>query len=72
MKTSGYSNADIAAIVDEAKLIAVVNGKEDGEASERAVRKEYLLEALTMVETSITKEYLESTKKFMERYKVRK
>ncbi len=72
MKTSGYSNADIAAIVDEAKLTAVVNNDPDGEVCERTVCKDHLLNALKMVETSITKEYLESTKKFMERYKVRK
>ncbi len=72
MKTSGYSNADIAAIVDEAKLTAVVNNDPGGEVCERAVCKDHLLNALKMVETSITKEYLESTKAFMERYKVRK
>ncbi|MCK4757057.1 MAG: AAA family ATPase [Thermoplasmata archaeon] len=70
MKTSGYSNADIAAIVDEAKLIAVVNDKE--KTARRAVSRDHLLRALDMVETSITEEYVESSKAFMDHYKVRK
>ena len=72
MKTSGFSSADIAAIVDEAKLSAVVNNKDDGVVCERAVCKDHLLTALGMVETSITKEYLNSSKSFMDHYKVRK
>jgi SpoVK/Ycf46/Vps4 family AAA+-type ATPase len=67
--TDAYSAADIAAIVDEAKLMTVINFK-SGEL--RAVTKKELVSAVERVESSITPEDLESSHAFMKTYKVRK
>jgi transitional endoplasmic reticulum ATPase len=67
--TDSYSAADIAAIVDEAKLMTVINYKA-GEL--RAVTKKELVGAIERVESSITPEDLESAHAFMKTYKVRK
>ena len=64
-----YSSADIAAVVDEAKLMAVINAN-DG--SGRAVSRDNLKRALERVESSITPEDLDSAQNFMKVYKVRK
>ncbi|MDO9537836.1 MAG: AAA family ATPase, partial [Thermoplasmata archaeon] len=68
-KSDNYSSADIAAAVDEAKLMAVINAKDD---TERFVTKEHLFSALERVESSITPEDLESSANFMKVYKARK
>jgi len=67
-KTDGFSSADIAAIVDEAKLMAVINCQD---ASTRAVSRNDLLNALNRVEGSISPEDLDSSANFMKTYKVR-
>jgi transitional endoplasmic reticulum ATPase len=68
-KSDNYSSADIAAVVDEAKLMAVINATD---ITKRVVSKELLLDALERVESSITPEDLESALGFMKVYKARK
>ena len=68
-KSEHYSNADIAAVVDEAKLMAIINTP-NGE--KRVVTADNLLSALERVESSITPEDLDSAQNFMKVYKVRK
>lgn len=68
-KTDGYSANDIEAIVDEAKLMAVVG---NAECDTREVEKDNLLKALALVETSIRPEYMASAEQFMKTFKVRK
>jgi len=68
-RSEGYSSADIAAVVDEAKLIAVINGKA---GTKRLLTKENLLSAISRLESSITPEDLESAQNFMKVYKVKK
>jgi SpoVK/Ycf46/Vps4 family AAA+-type ATPase len=68
-RTEGYSSADLAAVVDEAKLIAVMNGKA---GSKRLLTKDNLLHALDRVESSITPEDMESSLTFMKDYKVKR
>lgn len=67
-ETDGFSSADIAAVVDEAKLMAVINCTD---ATCRAVSKDDLTNALRRVEGSITPEDMDSSKTFMKVYKVR-
>ena len=67
--SENYSSADIAAVVDEAKLMAVINAPD---ASKRAVTNNDLLSALDRVESSVTPEDLESSMNFMKVYKARK
>jgi transitional endoplasmic reticulum ATPase len=67
--TDGYSSADIAAIVDEAKLIAVINGRP---GQKRMVSMKELVHAVDRVESSITPEDMESVQNFMKAYKVKK
>jgi SpoVK/Ycf46/Vps4 family AAA+-type ATPase len=67
-KTDGFSSADIAAIVDEAKLMAVINCED---AARRAVSRIDLMNALKRVEGSISLEDLDSSTTFMKTYKVR-
>ncbi len=68
-KSDDYSNADIAAVVDEAKLMAVINTPN---GQKRVVKAENLINALERVENSITPEDLDSAQNFMKVYKVRK
>ena len=68
-QTDGYSANDIEAIVDEAKLMAVVNNEE---SATKEVDKDNLLEALALVETSIMSEYIDSAEQFMKTFKVRR
>jgi transitional endoplasmic reticulum ATPase len=68
-RSDGYSSADIAAIVDEAKLMAVINATD---ITKRAVSREHLLSALDRVESSVTPEDIESAMSFMKVYKTRK
>ncbi|MDD4307499.1 MAG: AAA family ATPase [Thermoplasmata archaeon] len=68
-RSEHYSSADIAAVVDEAKLMAVINAKD---ASKRAVSRDDLLNALERVESSISPEDLDSSMNFMKVYKARK
>jgi len=68
-KSEDYSNADIAAVVDEAKLMAIINTPN---GKERVVSARNLLDALDRVESSITPEDLDSAQNFMKVYKVRK
>ena len=68
-KSEDYSNADIAAVVDEAKLMAVINTPN---GHDRLVTAENLRVALERVESSITPEDLDSAQNFMKVYKVRK
>ncbi len=68
-KTEDYSNADIAAVVDEAKLIAVINTPN---GQRRVVTAKSLLSAVERVESSLTPEDLDSAQNFMKVYKVRK
>jgi SpoVK/Ycf46/Vps4 family AAA+-type ATPase len=68
-RSENYSSADIAAIVDEAKLMAVINAPD---VSKRAVSKDNLVGALERVESSISPEDLESSMNFMKVYKARK
>lgn len=67
-ETDGFSNADIAAVVDEAKLMAVINCTD---ATCREVSKDDLTNALKRVEGSITPEDMDSANTFMKVYKVR-
>ncbi len=67
-KTDGFSSADIAAVVDEAKLMADINCKD---MSDRVVSKNDLINALKRIEGSITPEDLDSSNTFMKVYKVR-
>jgi transitional endoplasmic reticulum ATPase len=67
--SDNYSSADIAAVVDEAKLMAVINATD---ITKRAVSKEHLMSAIERVESSITPEDLESALNFMKVYKARK
>jgi len=64
-----YSNADIAAVVDEAKLMAIINTPN---GHNRLVTAENLHKALRRVESSITPEDLDSAQNFMKVYKARK
>jgi transitional endoplasmic reticulum ATPase len=68
-KSDNYSSADIAAVVDEAKLMAVINATD---ITKRAVSREHLMSAIERVESSITPEDLESAMNFMKVYKARK
>jgi len=68
-RSDNYSSADIAAVVDEAKLMAVINAPD---ASKRAVCRDHLFNALERVESSISPEDLESSMNFMKVYKARK
>ncbi len=68
-RSENYSSADIAAVVDEAKLMAVINAHDN---SKRVVTKEHLFKALERVESSISPEDLESSMNFMKVYKARK
>ena len=68
-KSEDYSNADIAAVVDEAKLMAIINTPN---GQDRLVSAENLRVALERVESSITPEDLDSAQNFMKVYKVRK
>lgn len=68
-KSEDYSNADIAAVVDEAKLMAIINTPN---GKKRVVTAQNLLNALERVESSITPEDLDSAQNFMKVYKVRK
>jgi len=67
--SDNYSSADIAAIVDEAKLMAVINATD---LANRVVSRGHLMNALERVESSITPEDLESASNFMKVYKARK
>jgi transitional endoplasmic reticulum ATPase len=77
-RTEGYSGADIAAVVDEAKLIAIrervaeeKKAAETGQAlpqGQFGVKMEHLLEALTRIKPSITPETIEWCKSFIEAY----
>jgi SpoVK/Ycf46/Vps4 family AAA+-type ATPase len=77
-RTEGYSGADIAAIVDEGKLIAIrervadeKKAIESGQALPQGafgVKMEHLLEALTRIKPSITPETIEWCKSFIEAY----
>ncbi len=72
-KTEAYSSADIASIVDEAKLLAigtVSNKKKDYMESvgEYGVKMEHLLEALSKTNSSISPETLEWSKDFIKTY----
>lgn len=77
-RTEGYSGADIAAIVDEGKLIAIrervadeKKAIETGQALPQGafgVKMEHLLEALTRIKPSITPETIEWCKSFIEAY----
>jgi SpoVK/Ycf46/Vps4 family AAA+-type ATPase len=69
-KTEAYSSADIASIVDEAKLLAigtVSNKKKDyiEGVGEYGVKMEHLLEALSKTSSSISPETLEWSKNFI-------
>ena len=66
--TDGYSSADIAAVVDEAKLIAVINGVE---GSRRVVSSDNLMSALERIDSSVGPEDAESVQSFMKAYKVK-
>ncbi|MFO7618538.1 MAG: AAA family ATPase [Thermoplasmata archaeon] len=68
-KSDNYSSADIAAVVDEAKLMAVIN---TADIAKRAVSREHLLGALDRVESSVNPDDLESAMNFMKVYKARK
>jgi SpoVK/Ycf46/Vps4 family AAA+-type ATPase len=68
-RSDNYSSADIAAVVDEAKLMAVINNTDN---CKRAVTRRDLMTALERVESSITPEDIESAVNFMKAYKVRK
>jgi len=68
-RSDGYSSADIAAVVDEAKLMAVINATD---IAKRAVSREHLLSALERVESSVNPEDIESALSFMKVYKTRK
>jgi transitional endoplasmic reticulum ATPase len=68
-KSDNYSSADIAAVVDEAKLMAVINATD---ITKRAVSREHLMKAIERVESSITPEDIESATNFMKVYKARK
>jgi transitional endoplasmic reticulum ATPase len=67
-RTEGFSSADIAAVVDEAKLMAVINCKD---MTDRLVSKNDLINALKRIEGSITQEDLDSSNTFRNAYKVR-
>jgi SpoVK/Ycf46/Vps4 family AAA+-type ATPase len=68
-RSDGYSSADIAAVVDEAKLMAVINTPD---ITKRAVSREHLFSALDRVESSVNPEDIESAMSFMKVYKTRK
>ena len=68
-KSEDYSNADVAAVVDEAKLMAIINTPN---GHKRLVTAEDLRKALGRVESSLTPEDLDSAQNFMKVYKVRK
>ncbi len=67
-QTDGHSANDIEAIVDEAKLMAVVGNRDH----DKKVEKEHLIKALALVESSIRSEYIDSAEQFMKTFKVRK
>ena len=68
-RSDGYSCADIAAIVDDAKLIAVIGGVK---GTKRVVSKKDMLNAFDRIEGSVTLEDMESSQNFMKVYKVKK
>ncbi|MBA3046136.1 MAG: AAA family ATPase [Candidatus Thermoplasmatota archaeon] len=68
-KSDNYSSADITAVVDEAKLMAVINATD---TTKRVVTREHLINALERVESSITPDDIESSTNFMKVYKARK
>ncbi len=69
VRSDNYSSADIAAVVDEAKLMAVINATD---ITKRFVSREHLFSALERVESSVTPEDIESAMNFMKVYKARK
>ena len=69
-KTDGYSAADLASIVDEAKLIAVVN-KTDDPKKQRLLSRRHLERAVERIKPSLTGEELASVEKFVRENRVR-
>jgi transitional endoplasmic reticulum ATPase len=69
-KTDGYSSADLASIVDEAKLIAVVN-KTDDPTKQRLLSRRHLERAVERIKPSLTREELDSVDRFVRENRVR-
>jgi SpoVK/Ycf46/Vps4 family AAA+-type ATPase len=69
-KTDGYSAADLAAIVDEAKLIAVVN-RTDDPSKQRLLSSRHLERAAERIRLSLTREELDSVDRFVRENRVR-